>query len=246
MSNKMNCSKSNGTMFEQIGLAFVAIAGQPYFANNGYIATSDEDIERWIENDYLFFTRYLHELNGGFQRGWGIQGKIHIGDLKIEPDFYAMESGSVYEFKCQASSGSIIEKLYKNFLTYQALEDPSYIVYHGKGFDKRFFNSIDSHRSYLKNPDITQFISFKEFVSNNIGILDDFSAYRVSVATDKEATKETRKKHPKLKNYIERVLYDIDSKKVLKRFKTLQLLEDAKSDGFKDDGFFKKRNFDFA
>jgi len=242
----MNSSKSNGTMFEQIGLAFVAIAGEPYFANNGYIATSDEDIQRWVDNDYLFFTRYLHEFSGGFQRGWGIQGKIHIDDLKIEPDFFSMKTGSVYEFKYQATAGSMIEKLYKNILTYQAFEDPSFIVHHGKGFDSRFFNSFEAHRKHLKNPDITQFISFKEFLLQNLNIEQDFSAHRVSIAIDKEATKKVRKSHIKLKNYTERVLYDIDTKQVLKRFKTLQLLEDAKSDGFKQEDFFKKRNFDFA
>ena len=241
----MNSSKSNGTMFEQIGLAFVAIAGQHYFANNGYIATSDEEIQLWLDNDYSLFTHFLKACKS-YESGWGVQGKIHIEDLKIEPDFLSMVSGGVYEFKYQATAGSIIEKLYKNILTYQALDDPSFIVYHGKGFDSRFFNNFELHRRHLKFPERTQFISFKDFLSENLGIEEDFSPYRVSVALDKEATKATRKKHPKLKQYTERVLYDIDTKKVLKRFKTLQLLEDAKSDGFKPEEFFKKRNFDFA
>src|SRR5690606_16822455 len=94
---KMNCSKSNGTVFEQMGLACIAISGQPYFANNGYIATSDDDIERWLENDYRLFTHYLG--SDGFKRGWGVQGKIHIRDLRIDPDFFDMKTGSIFEFK---------------------------------------------------------------------------------------------------------------------------------------------------
>lgn len=236
---KMNCSKSNGTVFEQMGLACIAISGQPYFANNGYIATSDDDIERWLENDYRLFTHYLGA--DGFKRGWGVQGKIHIRDLRIDPDFFDMKTGSIFEFKYQESEGSIVEKLYKNFMSYQALNEPSFIVYHGVGFNKRFFDGIEAHRRFLMKPDITQFISFENFVKEQIGLDIDIKAQKLSIAVDKKATNAMRKKHPKLKDYTERVLFNPDSNRIISRFKTLQLLDDAKSDGFKDDAFFKSR-----
>lgn len=240
--SKINCSKTNGTVFEQFGLAFIAAAGQPYFANNGYIATSDDDIERWLENDYFFFTHYLH-AKGGFQRGWGVQGKIHIKNIRIDPDFFDMETGSIYEFKYQGSSGSMIEKLYKNFLTYQAIREPSFIVHHGEGFNDRFFDCINDHRELLKRPDATQFITFNEFVQNKLGLNIDLDGARLSIATDKIASSAMRKKHAKLKGYTERVVFDADSNKEIARFKTLQLLEDASSDGFKSEAFFKKCSF---
>lgn len=241
--SKINCSKTNGTVFEQFGLAFIAAAGQPYFANNGYIATSDEDIQRWVDNDYLFFTRYLHENSGGFQRGWGVQGKIHIKNIRIDPDFFDMETGSIYEFKYQESSGSMIEKLYKNFLTYQAIPEPSFIVHHGAGFNDRFFNCMNDHREYLKRPDATQFITFNQFVQEKLGLSIDLTDTRISISTDKVATNAMRKKSPKLSGYMERVIFDADTNKEITRFKTLQLLEDASSDGFKSESFFKKCSF---
>lgn len=246
--SKINCSKSNGTMFEQIGLALIAIADQPYFANNGYIATSDDDIARWVENDYTLFTHYLKEDKdraGGFIHGWGVQGKVHIGDIRIEPDFFSMEKGAIFEFKYQESSGSIVEKLFKNILTYQAFEEPSFIVYHGKGFNERFFKAVEQHRQLLKKPDITQFININEYAKNELGLNINLEGKTVSIATDKHASSLMRKKHPKLKEYTERVLFDVHSKKELYRFKTLQVLEDAKLDGFKDDSFFKNCSFTF-
>lgn len=244
--NKINCSKSNGTMFEQIGLALIAIAGKPYFANNGYIATSDEDISRWVENDYTLFTRYLKEEEiSGFEKGWSVQGKIHLGEVRIDPDFFSMENGCIYEFKYQESAGSMIEKLFKNILTYQALNDPSFIVYHGKGFDDRFFNSVDNHRPFLRKPNLTQFITILEFAKNELNIDLDLLGKTVSITTDKQASNLVRKSHQKLKGYTERVIYDVNSNKELYRFKTLQLLDDAKSDGFKADGFFKNCKFTF-
>lgn len=242
--SKVNCSKTNGTIFEQVGLAFIAAAGQPYFANNGYIATSDEDIQRWVDNDYFFFTRYLHS-SGGFQRGWGVQGKIHIKNIRIDPDFFDMVTGSIYEFKFQGSSGSMIEKLYKNFLTYQAIPEPSFIVHHGAGFNERFFDCMNDHREYLKRPDATQFITFNQFVQEKIGLNLDLENVRIGIAIDKSASQATRKKHAKLKGYTERVIFDADSNKEITRFKTLQLLEDASSDGFKSEAFFKKNTFQF-
>lgn len=241
--SKINCSKTNGTVFEQFGLAFIAAAGQPYFANNGYIATSDEDIQRWLDNDYLFFTHYLHGGNNGFQRGWGVQGKIHIKNIRIDPDFFDMETGSIYEFKYQESSGSMIEKLYKNFLTYQAITEPSFIVHHGVGFNERFFDCINDHRELLKRPDATQFITFNQFVQEKLGLNIDLEGARLSIAIDKAASSIVRKKHAKLKGYTERVIFDANSNKEIARFKTLQLLEDASSDGFKNESFFKKCNF---
>jgi len=241
--SKINCSKSNGTLFEQIGLAFIAAAGQPYFANNGYIATSDEDIARWVDNDYLFFTRYLHENSAGFQRGWGVQGKIHIGNIRIDPDFFDMETGSIFEFKYQESCGSMIEKLFKNIMTYQAITEPSFIVHHGVGFNERFFRSVDDHRAFLKNPDITQFISFNKFVQEKIGLNIDLTDTHLSIAIDKVKTAAVRRQHVKLKGYVERVVYDTKTNREITRFKTLQLLEDAKSDGFKNEIFFKNLSF---
>lgn len=239
--SKINSSKSNGTLFEQIGLAFIAAAGQPYFANNGYIATSDADIARWVENDYDLFTKYLKP--DGFYRGWGVQGKIHIGNIRIDPDFFDMATGSIYEFKYQESSGSMVEKLYKNFLTYQALKDPSFIVHHGVGFSERFFACLNEHRQFMKHPDLTQFITFNQFIQEKLGLNIDVSNSHMSIATDKTATAAVRRKHVKLKDYVERVVYDTKSNKEIARFKTLQLLEDASNDGFKDDNFFKKCSF---
>lgn len=238
--SKINCSKANGTVFEQFGLAFIAAAGQPYFANNGYIATSDEDIQRWVDNDYLFFTRYLHEHSSGMQRGWGVQSKIHIKNDRIDPDFFDMETGSVYEFKYQESNGSMIEKLYKNIVSYQALKDPSFIVHHGAGFNDRFFNCLKDNREYLKYPDLTQFITFNQFVQEKLRLNIDISNTRLVIATDKSVTTATRKKHPKLSGYTERVVFNANTNKEIIRFKTLQLLEDASSDGFKTDAFLKK------
>lgn len=239
--NKINSSKSNGTLFEQIGLAFIAAAGEPYFANSGYIATSDEEIQRWVENEYTYFTHFLGKDR--FLKGWGVQGKIHIGDLRIDPDFFNMKHGRIFEFKYQESAGSMVEKLYKNLLTYQAIPDPSYIVYHGVGFDKRFFQGVDAHRQFLKNPDITQFISFNEFIQREIGLNIDITNRSLSIAVDKDATLAMRKKHSKLKEYTERVVFDTKTNEEIVRFKTLQLLEDAKSDGFKDNTFFKNVSF---
>lgn len=239
--SKINCSKSNGTLFEQIGLAFIAASGQPYYANNGYIATSDDDIARWVENDYLLFTRYLG--SEGFKHGWGVQGKIHIGNIRIDPDFFDMSTGSIYEFKYQESSGSMIEKLFKNVLTYQAITEPSFIVHHGVGFNDRFFNSIDDHRKFLKNPDITQFLDFNQFVQEKLGMNIDLRNRNISVAVDKTKTNAVRRSHPKLKEFTERVVFDTDTNKEITRFKTLQLLDDARSDGFKNEQFFKKCSF---
>lgn len=239
--SKINSSKSNGTLFEQIGLAIIAAAGQPYFVNNGYVVTNDEDISRWVDNEYLYFTRYLHP--DGFKRGWGVQGKIHIGNIRIDPDFFDMETGSIFEFKYQESKGSMIEKLYKNILTYQALKDPSFIVYHGVGFDDRFFNNLNALREHLKNPEITQFMNFNDFVNEKIGLGIDLSNKVLSVAIDKEKSRAIRKTHKKLSGYTERVLFDVNSKKEILRFKTLQLLDDATSDGFKSESFFKSSSF---
>ncbi|MBX9839902.1 MAG: hypothetical protein K2X69_16490 [Silvanigrellaceae bacterium] len=247
--SKINCSKSNGTMFEQIGLALIAMAGKPYFANNGYIATSDEDISRWVENDYPAFTRYLKEEGqvNGFSRGWSVQGKIHLGEVRIDPDFFSMEKGRIFEFKYQESVGSMVEKLFKNILTYQAVEEPSFIVYHGKGFNDRFFNSVEHHRPFLKKPDITQFITILDFAKQELEIElnPNLKGKTVSITTDRHSSNLVRKKHPKLKDYTERVIYEVNSKKELYRFKTLQLLDDAKSDGFKDNNFFKNCVFTF-
>ncbi len=241
--NNINSSKGNGTLFEQIALAIVAVAGQPYFVNSGYVATSDEDIDRWVNNDYLYFTRYLG--SDGFKRGWSVQGKIHIGDIRIDPDFFDMETGSLFEFKYQESKGSLVEKLYKNILTYQAINDPSFIVHHGKGFDDRFFKSLDSLRQYLKNPDITQFMTFNNFVQEKIGLDIDLTDRNLSIAIDREKSKEVRRKHKKLRTYTERVLFDTKTNSEIARFKTLQLLEDARSDGFKNEQFFKHASFAF-
>ncbi len=246
--SKMNSSKSNGTMFEQIGLALIAIAGKPYFANTGYIATNDEDIYRWVENDYKLFTHYLKEegeRSSGFKRGWGVQGKIHIGNIRIDPDFFCMEKGSIFEFKYQESSGSMVEKLFKNILTYQALTDPSFIVHHGKGFDDRFFTAVEELRPLLKNPELTQFITIHDYMEKELNLNLDLKNKTVSIAIDKHASNIVRKKHPKLKDYTERVIYEKNSKKELYRFKTLQLLDDVKTDGFKDDNYFKNTVFTF-
>lgn len=241
--SKINCSKTNGTVFEQFGLAFIAAAGQPYFANNGYIATSDDDIQRWVDNDYLFFTRYLHENGSGIKRGWGVQSKIHIKNIRIDPDFFDMETGSIFEFKFQETSGSMIEKLYKNFLTYQAIAEPSFIVHHGAGFNERFFDCINDHRELMKRPDATQFITFNQFVQEKLGMNIDLENVRLAITTDKAATTATRKKSPKLSGYTERVLFNADTNKEITRFKTLQLLDDASSDGFKSESFFKSCSF---
>lgn len=239
--SKINSSKSNGTVFEQIGLAIIAAAGQPYFVNNGYVATSDDDISRWVDNDYLYFTRFLG--TEGFLRGWGVQGKIHIGDIRIDPDFFDMNTGSIFEFKYQESKGSMIEKLYKNILTYQALKEPSFIVHHGVGFDDRFFKTLEALREHLKYPELTQFLTFNDFIQNQIGLNVDLEDAVISMAIDKEKSREVQKKHPKLKGYTERVVFDVRTKRELFRFKTLQLLEDARSDGFKSESFFKSTSF---
>lgn len=238
---KINCSKSNGTVFEQMGLAFIAAAGQPYFADTGYIATSDEEIERWVENDYEYFTHFLGRDR--FLRGWGVQGKIHIGDLRIDPDFFNMKHGRIFEFKYQESRGSIVEKLYKNLLTYQAIPDPSYIVYHGAGFDTQFFKGVEAHRDLLKFPERTQFISFQDFVREEVGLDIDLSGRCLSIAVDKQATAAKRRTHKKLRDYTERVVFDTNTNEEVVRFKTLQLLDDARSDGFKEVGFFKNCSF---
>jgi hypothetical protein len=239
MSTKMNASKGNGTMFEQMGLAFIAASGQPYFADTGYIVTSDEDIARWVENDYVLFTHYFG--NKSHKYGWSVQGKIHIGDLLIEPDFFSMKTGSIYEFKSQETEGSIVEKLYKNLMSYQALDEPSYIVYNGNGFTKRFFDGVDAHRRFLLKPEITQFITFSQFVEEQMGMPIHLAGQKISMAVDKKATMTMRKKHPKLKEYTERVIFNTETNKEITRFKTLQLLDDAKSDGVKSNDFFKSR-----
>lgn len=241
---KCNASKHNGTLFEQIGLAMIASQGNPFFVDGGYVATSDEDITRWVENDYDLFTQYLKP--DGFLKGFGVQGKIHVGNVRIDPDFMKMLDGAIYEFKYQAFSGSLTDKLYKNLLTYQSVSNPSFIVYHGKGFNKNFFDGVDAHRAYLKYPNKTQFLSFSEFCKNVVGIADYDSIFHgvnnISIGKDNITSKKVRNSHSKLKNYTDRFIFDVETGKRLLEFKTIQLLEDSFGDGFRDD-YFKKNSF---
>lgn len=241
---KCNASKHNGTLFEQIGLAMIASQGIPFFVDGGYVATSDEDITRWIENDYELFTHYLKP--DGFLRGFGVQGKIHVGNVRIDPDFMNMVDGAIYEFKYQAFSGSLTDKLYKNLLTYQSISNSSFIVYHGNGFNKKFFEDVEAHREYLKYPDKTQFINFKYFCKNIVGIKDYDAIFHnvknISIGKDNITNKKIRSSNPKLKNYTNRFIFDADTGKHLIDFKTIQLLEDSFGDGFKDD-YFKNKSF---
>lgn len=241
-----NSSVVNGRLHEQISLGLIASSGQAYFSENSSLTiTSWNDIEEHLDTYNIDENEILDMfLEKVVEKGWFSQWHSKIQERKIYPDF--IQKNKFFELKSQSKQGSVRNKIYKNLIDFQSFDKESYIVYHGKAFDKNFINEINESQQYLKSPNKTKVLSFNQFVSEHIGLTENFSGRKVSIAIDTQLTTQMRKKHYKLDNYTARVIFDTDTKEVIKTFQTLPVWQrKGFCDGFDDNAFFKKQVFEF-
>lgn len=241
-----NSSVVNGRLHEQISLGLIASSGQAYFSeNSSLIITSQNDIDEHLDTYEIdkdeIFAMFIGKV---VEQGWFSQWHTKLKERKIYPDF--CRRNQLFELKSQNKQGSVRNKIYKNLIDFQSFDKESYIVYHGKAFDKKFLKEINESQESLKNPNKTKVLSFNQFVNEHIGLTEKFSGRKVSIAIDTQLTHQMRKKHHKLENYIARVIFDTDTKEVIKTFQTLPVWQcKGVFDGFDNNVFFKKQVFEF-